>query len=177
MIVPLVAVVIAGFLLPFLRQKAGESRARAGEIEKKADRTEIENRKLLEEQVKAYAYDAAGGIVEREYPKIAARVVSGDLKSADDVKAMLHQFGSDLRAEIVSTFDDRGYDLAKALGEQSLDRIVEWAANKTSPFPGKDTAVEFLTGRASKWLVEKGVDWVRSTYAGDVTAAAKGEKA
>ena len=152
-----IAVLITGFLLPFLKSKSEEAHAKASEAGASA------KQKLLD-RVKALAIDEAYIIAEQRLPVLAAKALAKEL-SKEQIKAELRTWGTHLRDKLVSYFKDSdGVDLAVVLGDKILDDIVRWAADKTSPFPGKETAVALLQDDWSNRLVNYGAEWVRTHW-------------
>ena len=113
--------------------------------------------------VNTYIVDQAQALAEKEYKNIAAKVLSGELKSVEDVKAELHRLGKQLKEQVKDRF---GKELP-ALGEKAddiLDDLIRVAADKVSPFPGKETATALLEHSVSDSLIKRGVDWVRENH-------------
>lgn len=110
--------------------------------------------------LKTYVYEQAKVLVEQEYPRIAAKVLSGELTSKDAIKAELYGLGGKLKGKVKIRFAD---DLP-ILGNQVddlLDDMIRFAADHVSPFPGKETAAALLEHQVSDALVNKGVEYVR----------------
>ena len=106
---------------------------------------------------------SAAAIAEKRFPQLAETIKSKGL-NADEIKKELRMWGGDLKQEAQVYFDNQGIDLVKAVGDDALDSFIERAANKVSPFPGLDTAKELLKNKVSDFLIDKGVDWVKSRY-------------
>lgn len=110
--------------------------------------------------IKTYVVEQARSIAEKEYKAIAKKVLSGELASVEAVKAELYRLGDILKAKTKERFAG---DLP-ALGEQAdgiLDDLIRYAADTTSPFPGKETAAVLLETQVSDMLVNKGIEYVR----------------
>lgn len=165
-LVGIIGSLVTLFLLPWLRQKANAARAEAESNKSTAINTQITTKDILMDQAKAIALDMAASIAEKRFPALQAKVASGQLKlDAKSIKEELYAWGKALKAEIIEHFDAQGINIVTALGDKYLDHVIEWAANKVSPFPGKDTATALLTewnGKAIEWLATKGVAWVKS---------------
>lgn len=167
-VVTIIGSIITIFLIPFLRQKANAAREDARNASAEANRQELDNIETLKAQAKSFAYDAALSLAEKNFPQLAQRIKDGEFSGDDKVtkiKEEMYSWGRTLRDEIIEHFDDQGIDIVAALGDKYLDKLVELVANKVSPFPGKETAKAMLIeydGKAIEWLLEKGVDWVRS---------------
>lgn len=161
----IIGTLITIFLLPWLRQKANAARAEAAKNQSEAIDTQIDTKRVLTDQAKAFALDTAASIAEKRFPALQAKVAAGELKlDGATLKAELYSWGATLKAKIVEHFNDQGIDIVVALGDKYLDELIEWAANKVSPFPGRDTVVALLKdwdGKALEWLATKGVEWVR----------------
>lgn len=155
--------VITAFLIPFLKQKAAEAKA-------KTTSDAVDAKGKLIAQLQEFLFANAANIVEREYPKIAALVKAGKITDKDTVKKYLYELGGRLRGDAIVYFGNQGIDIVKAVGDEYLDRMIEWAANAVSPFPGKESAAAFLTDHVSDWLIEEGTEWVRRKYLSDMPA-------
>jgi len=164
-LVGVIATVVTVFLVPWLRQKANAARAEAESYKADSINTQISTKDMLADQAKQIGYSMAASLAEKRFPALAAKVASGELKmDGPSIKKELYSWGAALKAQIIEHFDGQGINIVTALGDKYLDQLVEWAANKVSPFPGKDTAKALLTewdGKAIEWLATKGVDWVK----------------
>jgi len=106
--------------------------------------------------LKEYVIDQARVLVENNYQKIAAKVVSGELSTKDDVKKELYALGDQLKSQVKKNF---AKDL-KVLGPQAEEIIGEYvrvAADTTSPFPGQETAAAFIEDGVSDGIVKNGI--------------------
>lgn len=144
------------FLVPYLKRLAEKARADADASGQSAKDT-------LLNRLKQLALDQAAVIAERRFPDIAAKLLKKKM-SAEEVKAELRTWGQELKVSLVDYFKREGIDLVEVLGDKMLDDVIRWAADKTSPFPGKDTAVTLLVDDWSNKLVKFGVDWVRNHW-------------
>jgi len=152
-----------------LRQDAEVRKAEAEAEAAKAAGTynAMMQRKLLSERLKAFLLRAAANISERRFPELARNIKAGMFSLHDKeasrlaIKAELRKWGADLKQQAVDYFEDQGIDLVEEFGDKALDHLIEWAANKVSPFPGKETAVAMLQDNVSDLLIEKGVGAIR----------------
>jgi hypothetical protein len=165
-ITAVVAAVMGAFLLPLLKNKSAAAKAEAERIMADADATKLEKGKALLLQLKAFLLEQAGRIAEKEFPKLAGRIAAGEFKDGgvDKVKAILRGWGKDLRIRAIEYFEKQGIDIVAEVGDDVLDDLIDMAANKVSPFPGRETARILLKERVSDTLVDKGVDWMRERY-------------
>jgi hypothetical protein len=170
-LVAILTVLLTAFALPWMKARAAAARDEAAAHRANASSGELSAKELLVDMVKAYLYDAAAVIVEAEFPRIAQAVLNGALKDKTKVKVILKELGTQLRGQAVRHFDDQGINLLAALGDQYLDELIRSAADKVSPFPGRDTAVSFLTEVLSNKLIDKGTDYVREWIEGENEAA------
>jgi hypothetical protein len=159
MVYAVVTVLVASFLLPFLRRLAEKARA-------EAEQAAQNSREKLVARLKEVALDGAYVIAEERFPKIAAWILKnkGSKPSVDDVKNELKSWGSELKDRLVVYFRNEGIDIVKEVGDAMLDNVVRWAADKTSPFPGKETAVSLLIDDWTNRLMKFGTDWVRDHW-------------
>jgi type II secretory pathway pseudopilin PulG len=156
-VVAVIGGLVTTFLIPYLRSK------------KKAAEAEAANQDLnamgeLVQQVKVLLIEEAGVIAEQRFPKIAMDVVKGEIKGPAAIKAELKVWGEDLRDRAKRYFSERGIDVVGAIGDEYLDRLIRWAADQVSPFPGKATAVTLFEKEWSNKLVKYGVEWVKERY-------------
>jgi len=154
------------FLVPWLRQKANAARAEAESHKADSINTQVSTKDMLVEQAKIAAMDLAASLAEKRFPALQAKLAAGTLKAdIPTLKAELYGWGAVLKEEIIEHFDGQGINIVTALGDKYVDKLVVWAADKVSPFPGKDTVTALITewdGKAIEWLATKGVDWVKN---------------
>lgn len=155
----IVTVLIAGFLLPWLKSMAEQARSKANEQNQAAAIT-------LRERIKAAAIEGAGVIAEQRLPALAERILAREQKyTKAEIKNEMRQWGADLKQQLVREFSDSdGINLIEVVGDAALDNIVRWAADSTSPFPGKETATTLLIDDWSNRLVKFGVSWVAQKW-------------
>lgn len=154
-----VSVLVVMFLVPWLKRMAEKARAEANEHNQAAAVT-------LRERVKASALEGAAMIAELRLPKLAEKILTkkGEF-TREKIKYELQLWGKDLKMKLIEEFrQSDGIDLLETVGDKVLDDIVRWAADKTSPFKGKETAVALLTESWSNKLVKFGVDWVAQKW-------------
>lgn len=151
-----VTALVAMFVLPYLKRLSEKARAEADSSNQGAKET-------LLFRVKAIAADLAANIAEQRFPVLAAKLATTRL-SVVEIKAEMKTWGIDLRTKLVEYFKREGIDLLETVGDSMLDEVVRWAADKVSPFPGKDTAVTLLQDEWTNRLAKFGTDWVRSKW-------------
>lgn len=158
------------FIIPLLHRKQQEAQASVAALEAKQDLTNMEKRKLLSERLKSFLLRTAEVKVERDFPAIARDVIDGKLKSSTEIKILLKKMGADLKAEAIDYFGLQGINLVAAVGDDALDDLIRWAADKVSPFPGKETAVAFLTDSGSNQLIKYGTNFLKDRIQSAVPA-------
>lgn len=156
-VIGLVLAAVAPFVIRFLNKRSAVAHAELDAIEADSVNAELRGREAIAAEAKAYALDAAQAIAEKNFPKLARKVQNGDIKDVNDVKEELYSWGDTLKAELVKYFEDRGVDIVKALGDKYIDRLIEVAANRVSPFPGKETATMLLKDKVADMIVDKGI--------------------
>lgn len=162
-VVAALGALVTYFLVPFLRQKAGAAKAERDKLEAQTVGTNITSRGILVKRLQEFLYGSAAAIAEKRFPLLAEMVLTKSL-SKDEIKKELRMWGGTLKQEAQVYFDNQGIDLVKAVGDDALDNLIERAANKVSPFPGRDTAKELLKSKVSNFIINKGVEWVKSRY-------------
>jgi len=113
--------------------------------------------------LKEYVLDQAQVLAELEIPKIAAKVVRGELRDKKAIKAELYGLGAKLKDRVKEHF---GSDL-QIFGKSAdglIDDLIRAAADRTSPFPGKETAAMLLEDKVSNELVSYGVEWAKDRF-------------
>ena len=160
----IVVALVGTLLVPYLNNKRKEAAAAIAALNARFATDQIEAGALLLEQVKMFLLERAACIAEKEFPKIAADVLAGNMDK-ERIKTALKGYGGDVKSEAIRYFkEQRGLDILAAVGDKQLDNLIALVANRVSPFPGKDSAVEFLKTTASNLLIEKGVGFVRHKY-------------
>lgn len=155
-VITVLGIIIARYAVPWLNGLSEKAKA---EIENK----ELETREHLVYMAKNFIYENAQNIVEREFPTIAEKILRGELKDKNDIKLELYRLGSILKTETITVFAKQNINIVAEVGNEFLDYLIETAANQVSPFPGKETAVEFLKKGVAKSIITKGVNYVRET--------------
>jgi len=165
------SVIITAFLLPWLKSRAAAAKEEAAMNRANAATGQLNAKQMILSMVKDYLFNAASVIVEAEFPRIAKAITNGELKDVAAIKVTLLDLGRQLKSQAVSHFDAQGIDLIAAVGDDYLDELIRYVADKVSPFPGKDTATAFLTETVSDMIVDKGVNFVRAKVEGEHDAA------
>ena len=156
-IVSMVAIsLVTLFVLPWLKRKAEMAKA-------ETLRADLGSRELLLGQIKLMLLEEATSIAEEKFPKLVKIIAAKNLKPVA-IKEELKLWGQDLKTRAIEYFKVQGVDLVGAIGDSYLDRLIRGAADATSPFPGKETAVALLEKEWSNKLVKYGVEWVKERY-------------
>lgn len=141
-------------------------------VQREKIKAELQNENLtrkekLELRFKDFAMMRAMSFVERDFLEIANAIIKGKEKGDSEstmmsrAKDQLKLLHGRLIEEAQAYFNNEDIDIVAELGEEKIDRIIEWAANKVSPFPGKPTVKALVEGGAER-LVEKGSAWLRN---------------
>ena len=163
-LISVIGLAITAFLVPFLKRKAEAAKAEAKRQSAQATEHDINSRGILVSRLKQFLWGSAEAMAEKKFPELAAKIKNGELNGKEAIKKELYGWGGTLRDDAMSYFGNQGVDVVAAVGDDFLDKLIERAANKVSPFPGKETAKVLLQEHASDWLIEHGVDWVRQKY-------------
>lgn len=163
-LVGILGTLITMFLVPFLKRKAASAKAEAEKNSAEATQAHVNARGILVSRLQEFLWGSAEAIAEKKFPALAQKIANGDLNSAQGIKKELYGWGGDLRGDAIAYFNNQGVDIIAAVGDDFLDKLIERAANKVSPFPGRDTAKELLQAHATDWLIAQGVEWVRRKY-------------
>jgi len=160
------AAIISAFAVPFLARKAKAAQEEAEALRSQGLAEGMRARKLLVADLKHFLLDWCANKVEKEMPVLAAQALTHKLDK-DAIKAKLAVWGAEAKAAAIDYFQTQGLELVALVGDQYLDDAIRWAADRVSPFPGKETAVALATEKYSNWLIEKGVDWARDHWLKD----------
>jgi len=133
-------------------------------VEEKLKTENLDNKDKIKLSLTNYLSMEAQNIVERGYPKIAEKIRSGEISGLDDIKKELYAYGIGLKNKAIKHFTGEGIDLVAEVGDDYIDKAIEYVVNKVSPFPGRDTAKELLTGKVTDMLINFGVEYVRKQY-------------
>lgn len=165
-----VTALVAALLLPYLKRKAQAASEELKTLQVEGVKAGIEARVTLVAELKQFLFERAVSIAEKEFPKLAGMVLKQKL-GTDAIKNELHRWGNSLKLEALDYFKGQGVDLLAAVGDSYLDKAIEYVANRVSPFPGKDTAVELAKEKVSNMIIEKGVDIIREKLLSEVDKA------
>lgn len=160
-------VLVTSFVLPYLKRINEKARA-------EAEASNQTTREKLLSRVKSIALDEAYVIAQERFPKIAQWIFTNKegKPGLQSIKDELRSWGNDLKKHLVEYFKNEGVDIVGEIGDDYLDQIVRWAADKVSPFPGKETAVQLLVDDWTNKLADYGVDWVRENWLKQTAPAA-----
>ena len=145
--------IITLLLVPFLHKKAQAAASEAKKLELEATTSAVEQRQVIIGHIWAYVLNGAARIAEKKWPELARLIASGQIQDKAAIKSVLRSWGAELKAEAIAYFKNQGIDVLATVGDEFLDKMIERAANATSPFPGKETAVEVLKAKVSNLLV------------------------
>ncbi len=154
--------IITMFLIPYLKQHANAAKEEAQLHQIDKTKSLLDQRQALLDMLNAYLLDRAASIAEDKWPDLARRIAAGQITNKDQIGAELMSWGVGLRQEAIDFFKLQGWDIVQAFGVEAIDKMIELAANKTSPFPGKETAVAILEQNVAPLLVDKGVHWMQN---------------
>lgn len=156
-IIGLVVTAIGTFALPYLHNAAAQARM-------EATTASLTNREALLKQIKVYLLEQADQLAVDRWPLLVQKIQSGQLSGSTAIKAELYLWGDELKANTIKYFKANGIDIITSFGEPAIDDLITWAANATSPFPGKEAATEVLKHNIIPFLLQNGVAWVRDHY-------------
>lgn len=162
-VMTVIGLAVTAFLLPWLKQKASEARANAAAAFADANNNKLNARQKLRMIVLDYVMGLAANTAEKRFPALAKAIKTHGL-SSDQIKKQLHAWGDDVKKRTVEYFKAQGIDVLAEIGDDGLDELIEWAANKTSPFPGKETTAALLKDGVTDMLIDYGVDYVRNKW-------------
>lgn len=127
----------------------------------------LTKKERLELRLKDFAYMRAESFVQKDFLNIANELIKGKQKKEGEeslaarAKEQLKLLGERLQNEAESYFSEDDIDIVAELGEDRIKQIIEDAANRVSPFPGKNT-VESLLGGGAEALLKKGSVWLKA---------------
>lgn len=153
-VVTVLGTLITAVLVPYLKKLQGKVEAEKVEAQHGA-------KSLLIGRVKSFLLDQAIVIAERDFPVIVRKVAAGEIKTAEDARKLLYALGGELRGDLIEFFNNEGIDIVATLGDKYIDQLIRWAADKVSPFPGKETATA-LVSKGADVALEKGLDYVKT---------------
>lgn len=116
--------------------------------------------KLLKEKTE----DIVRNLMEAEYAKVAQKVKNGELKTKEQVKQELYRLGQQAKLLIKESMSKEELKTLGGHADGELDKLIRAAADKVSPFPGKETAASLLENRVSDMLIDKGLDHVKGWF-------------
>ena len=149
-LIAVLATVVVPFITNYLKKAAEAKKA-------ELDVAGLDKKQKIAVLVQAYALERAEAYAERDILTLAKMIAMGEIKDTEKVKAYLKGLGARLRDDLVVFAKEQfGVDLLAEYGAKLVDGWIESAANRVSPFPGKDTAEALLKGGANS-LVKHGV--------------------
>lgn len=163
----IISTVLTLAIIPAIKQYRASLDAQRQASEALRTETTVDTTRVIVNRLQDYLIGSASAIAEREFVNLARRVVSGEVKTPEEVKAELRLWGVLLKSRAVEYFQHQGVDLRELIGDDAVDRLVERAANAVSPFPGMETSSALLSGRSAEALAAYGVLWVRQAWVDD----------
>lgn len=118
---------------------------------------QVESHLVLANRAKAFIAGTAKALAEREFPKLAAAIESGNIKTPELAREVLTGWGREVRDAAVAHFKDNGVDIVAEFSVETLDNWIERAANISSPAPGMTTTKALFSGLAHE-IHTKGVE-------------------
>jgi hypothetical protein len=167
-VITAISALVTTMLVPFLHRKAEAARLEGVKHVYDANLSRAEQRKLVSDRLKSFVLRHAAIFAEQRFPALARKIKAGGFVGVnkeviiEQIKAEMRVWGADLKKEAIDYFNGQGIDLVAEIGDKYLDDFVRWAADRVSPFPGRETAVAILQDNATDWLLEKGVDYLRN---------------
>ncbi len=150
--------------LPYLARKAQAAKQEVEKLRAEGLANGVSARHLLVADLKRYLLDYCSTLLEKKLPQLLPVLASGKYSIAD-VKKELREWGQEAKDAAKVYFREQGLDIVALVGDTYLDQAVRWAADRISPFPGKETAVQLVEKKYTNWIIEKGVDYVRDQWA------------
>jgi hypothetical protein len=141
--------IIVPFVAQYLRTKSRESEAAAA-VSGQDYKTKVV------ERVKGYIFRVAEQFTEKELPAISLAIMTGKLKTKEEITDRLRGLGIMLKAQAIDYFKSQDIDILAEFGEAQLDSWIRSAADKLNPFIGQSTADALLRGGA-KFILDFGV--------------------
>jgi hypothetical protein len=166
--------VVTVFLLPFLKQRAAAAQAEAEKLRSEASNLDLQSKAVVLRELEAFLFSTAAVIAEKNFHRLASKIVNKEMTSKAEVKAELASWGAELKRLAIEHFQRQGVDVLTMVGDEYLDRAIAYAADRVSPFPGLETAKFLLQEHVSNAVVKYGVEWVRRRLLaeGDLTPPA-----
>ena len=153
--------ILVALLIPLLKhwleKRAENEKAQAKMATSQTALSDISTQSVITTELKIYLYEAAQAILEREFLDIVRKVASGQLNTPELVKAELYKLGDILHERAVLHFKSRGVDIIQVVGESYLNALIEQAANKVSPFQGRESSKALLEPGVSNDLLTNGI--------------------
>ena len=157
----LLATIITSVWIPAIRRWARKNRAEEEASNANRRLSEQQTLALLSQRVKVTILNLAELTADREFPKLAQSIHDQKIRSAWEVKEVLHSWAHLVRQSIYAQYAAQDVNLSHTLGDFWVHDAIDRAAVEVSPFPGKDTAVALLSGGAEE-ILKYGVDYVRN---------------
>lgn len=159
----LVTALVGMFAVPYMARKTQAAKAEAEKLRAEGLKDGIQARHILVSDLKVFLLEFCSTKLERDLPRLLTKVAARKL-DADAIKLELKAWGKEAKKEAITYFKTQGLDIVGMVGDAYLDKALRWAADRVSPFPGKETAVKLVEEKYTNWLTEKGVDYVREQW-------------
>lgn len=159
----IVTALVGAVALPYLARKAQAAKQEVEKLRAEGLVNGVQARHILVADLKHFLIDYCSTLLEKRLPKLLPKIAARQL-TAVEIKAELHEWGKEAKDAAKVYFQEQGLDIVALIGDAYLDQAVRWAADRVSPFPGKETAVQLVETKYTDWLVAKGVDYVRDQW-------------
>ncbi len=156
-ILTVISVLLTGFVIPWLRAQAAKARASRRELMRTGDVAELELKDGLLDQLKGLVYSFVANAAEKEYPRIAERLIGDPTFTREEVKEELLSLGKQVRDKVVLVFADQSTAILDVFGETLISELIRRAVDEISPFNGQETSAIFLKPGIPSKLLDEGV--------------------
>lgn len=131
----------------------------------------LSQKQIVLNQVMAYVAEHALAISQKNFPLLAQDILAGKYRDPHFIQEELNRWLTEIKNDTIAYFNQGGVDVIAVIGDKALVELINAAASRVSPFPGKDIATELLDDKVVPMLLNYGVDWVRKYYLGAHTDA------
>jgi len=159
----IISALVTAFLLPWLKQHAAAKKAEAKKLLAETGNEKLTARRRLIVMAEDYLLGSCAAVAEKNFPALVALIKEKGLNSTD-IKYELKKWGMTVKAGTIAYFSAQGIYIVAEIGDAALDELIEIAANKVSPFPGKETATALLQDHVTDWIIDFGVEKAREKW-------------
>lgn len=146
LVVMAVSTIVLPFVTNYLKKAADAKKAQL-------DSAVLDRKQRIFLSLQSYALERSASYAERDLVTLAQMIVTKEITQKEKVKEYLKGLGRRLKSDLILYAKDNfTVDLLAEFGDKYVDELIEWAANKVSPFPGRETAVALLQGGADTLL-------------------------